>query len=124
DHFKKVNDTYGHPAGDEVLIRIAQAVRPVVRNEDVFARYGGEEFAVILRGVDLRGASSLAERLRATVEALTISTDRGPVRVTVSVGCASVGADFEMKPETMLATADARLYAAKRGGRNRVVAAG
>jgi diguanylate cyclase (GGDEF)-like protein len=120
DHFKKVNDTYGHPAGDEVLIRLAHAVRPIVRNEDVFARYGGEEFAVILRGVDINGAASLAERLRATVEAMTIPTERGSIHVTVSIGCASVGGAHDLKPEGMIAQADARLYRAKHAGRNRV----
>lgn len=122
DHFKRVNDTYGHPAGDEVLIRLSHAVRPVVRNEDVFARYGGEEFAVILRGVDIHGARSLAERLRQTIAALEIATERGVIRVTISVGCASVGGNFELTPEAMIGVADKRLYRAKHGGRNRVVA--
>lgn len=124
DHFKKVNDTFGHPAGDEVLIRIARSVLPAVRNEDVFARYGGEEFAVILRGVEIGGARALAERLRATVEALSIVTERGTIRVTVSLGCAATGGTKEMKPVTLLAMADARLYAAKHGGRNRVISEG
>lgn len=124
DHFKKINDTYGHPTGDEVLVRLAQAVRPIVRNEDVFARYGGEEFAVILRGIDITGAKSLAERLRQTAAALEIPSEQGVIRVTVSVGCASVRDTPEITPEALLAIADARLYAAKRAGRNRVVAEG
>jgi len=122
DHFKRVNDTYGHPAGDEVLIQIARVVSKVVRSEDVLARYGGEEFVVVLRDVGIVGAKSLGERLRETVERLTVSTDAGPVRVTVSVGCASVGLDYDMKPEALLGAADRRLYVAKHRGRNRVIA--
>lgn len=121
DHFKRVNDTYGHPAGDEVLIHLANAVRPIVRNEDVLARYGGEEFAVILRGVDIKGATALAERLRARVAALTVTTDRGAIRVTVSIGCAAGGGSPDVTPEELIGTADARLYRAKHAGRNRVV---
>jgi diguanylate cyclase (GGDEF)-like protein len=121
DHFKKVNDTYGHPVGDEVLIRLSRAVASMVRNEDVFARYGGEEFAVIVRGIGTAGAKSLGERLRAAVEALEIPNERGPIRVTISLGCASVSELPDFTPEALLRAADARLYAAKRGGRNRVV---
>jgi two-component system, cell cycle response regulator len=124
DHFKRVNDGYGHPAGDEVLIQIAKTVSRIVRNEDVLARYGGEEFVLILRDVGIIGAQRLGERLRETVEQLTVPTDAGPVRVTVSVGCASMGLDYDIKPELLLATADRRLYAAKHAGRNRVVANG
>ncbi len=65
DHFKKVNDTYGHPIGDLVLVEISKVVRREVRNEDVVARYGGEEFALILRGIDITGSRSVGERLRA-----------------------------------------------------------
>jgi diguanylate cyclase (GGDEF)-like protein len=122
DHFKRVNDTYGHPVGDEVLIEIARAVRRLVRNEDVFARYGGEEFALILRGIDIAGARAAGERLRAQVEKLTIDSDRGPVRVTISVGCASLATTSEPTTEALVQTADRRLYAGKHGGRNRVVA--
>ena len=124
DHFKRVNDTFGHQAGDEVLIHIARTASKVVRNEDVLSRYGGEEFVVILRDVGIIGAKSLGERLRETVERLTIPTDIGPVRVTVSVGCAAIGLDHDTKPEALLGAADRRLYVAKRGGRNRVVAEG
>ena len=122
DHFKRVNDTYGHPIGDEVLIEIARAVRRLVRNEDVFARYGGEEFALILRGIDIAGARSAGERLRSQVEKLTVASDRGPVQVTISVGCASFSTTPEPSTEALVQTADRRLYAAKNSGRNRVVA--
>ncbi len=121
DHFKRVNDTYGHPAGDAVLVALADTIRKMVRNEDVFARYGGEEFALILRGIDGVGAASVGERLRERVEAMRVATDSGPLAITISVGCASF-ADLEDKtPEALVSIADKRLYAAKHAGRNRVV---
>jgi len=122
DHFKKVNDSYGHPTGDEVLVEIAKATRRLVRNEDVFARYGGEEFALILRGIALDGAKVVGERLRERIASLAIETDQGPLKVTVSVGCSSVGSTPDPSAEALIAAADRRLYLAKRGGRNRVVA--
>jgi diguanylate cyclase (GGDEF)-like protein len=123
DHFKKVNDTYGHQIGDMVLIQIAQQVRNTVRNEDVFSRYGGEEFALVLRGIDIKGAGAVAERLRVKIAALQIATEKGPITVTVSAGCASLGTSNEQErtPEGLITTADRRLYAAKHAGRNRVV---
>ena len=123
DHFKRVNDTYGHPVGDEVLVEISKVTRRLVRNEDVFARYGGEEFALILRGIALDGARVVGERLREKIAELSVSTDKGPLQVTVSVGCASFGTTTEQTAEAMVQSADKRLYVAKRGGRNRVVAA-
>jgi two-component system cell cycle response regulator len=121
DHFKKVNDTYGHPVGDEVLVELSKATRRLVRNEDLFARYGGEEFALILRGIPLDGARVVGERLRERIAEVSIATDKGPLRVTVSVGCASAGTTEDPTAEALLQAADRRLYAAKRGGRNRVV---
>jgi diguanylate cyclase (GGDEF)-like protein len=122
DHFKRVNDTFGHPVGDEVLIEIARCVRRLVRNEDVFARYGGEEFALILRGIDITGGRAAGERLRAQVEKLRIASERGPVAVTISVGCSSLATTSDATTEALIQTADRRLYAAKNSGRNRVVA--
>jgi two-component system cell cycle response regulator len=124
DHFKKVNDTYGHPVGDEVLVEISKAARRLVRNEDVFARYGGEEFALILRGIALDGAKIVGERLRERIQSLSVETDKGHLTVTVSVGCASFATLTDPTAETLVQTADKRLYAAKHGGRNRVVAEG
>jgi two-component system, cell cycle response regulator len=121
DHFKKVNDTYGHQAGDAVLIQIATVVRATVRSEDVFARYGGEEFALVLRGIDIEGAGAVADRLRERIAALSITTERGPLKVTVSAGCASLLTNEEKTPEGLIATADRRLYGAKHAGRNRVM---
>jgi two-component system cell cycle response regulator len=124
DHFKRVNDTHGHPVGDEVLVEIAKATKRLVRNEDVFARYGGEEFALILRGIALEGARVVGERLRERIAALSLQTDQGPLSVTVSVGCASFGSTPDPSAENLVQTADRRLYVAKRSGRNRVVADG
>jgi two-component system cell cycle response regulator len=124
DHFKRVNDTHGHPVGDEVLVEISKATRRLVRNEDVFARYGGEEFALILRGIALDGARVVGERLRERIAELAVTTDKGPLKVTVSVGCASFASTQDATAETLVQLADKRLYVAKRGGRNRVVADG
>jgi diguanylate cyclase (GGDEF)-like protein len=124
DHFKRVNDTYGHPAGDAVLVALADTIRNMIRNEDVFARYGGEEFALILRGIDCVGAHTVSERLRERVEALRVPTDAGELRVTVSVGCSSFAELEEKTPEALVSTADKRLYAAKHAGRNRVISEG
>jgi two-component system, cell cycle response regulator len=123
DHFKKVNDTYQHPVGDQVLVQIAAIVRREVRNEDVFARYGGEEFALVLRGIDIAGARTVGDRLRLKVSQNRIPLDQGELVVTVSAGCASLTTLVDQTPEAMILASDQRLYAAKRGGRNRVVAA-
>jgi diguanylate cyclase (GGDEF)-like protein len=122
DHFKKVNDTYGHPVGDQVLVQIANTVRREVRNEDVFARYGGEEFALVLRGIDIVGAKAVGERLRLKVSQFRIPIEQGEFGVTISVGCASLATLSDQTPESLILVSDQRLYAAKRGGRNRVVA--
>jgi len=124
DHFKKVNDTYGHQAGDAVLVGLASAIRSMIRNEDVFARYGGEEFALILRGIDGVGAGAVGERLRERVEAMRVPHEGKVLSVTVSVGCSSFAELDEKTPEALVGTADKRLYTAKRTGRNRVVSQG
>ena len=124
DHFKRVNDTFGHPVGDEVLVEISKATRRLVRNEDVFARYGGEEFALILRGIALEGAKAVGERLRERIASLSLKADQGPLVVTVSVGCASFATTPDQTAEALVQLADKRLYLAKHGGRNRVVAEG
>lgn len=124
DHFKRVNDTHGHQAGDAVLVSLANTIRNMVRNEDVFARYGGEEFALILRGIDGAGANTVGERLRERVEAMRVPFEGKVLTITVSVGCSSF-ADLEEKtPEALVSSADKRLYAAKHAGRNRVVSVG
>jgi diguanylate cyclase (GGDEF)-like protein len=122
DHFKRVNDTYGHQVGDLVLSEVAKLSMRSLRTEDVFARFGGEEFAVILRGISLAGAKKLGERLRISLENNPILADKQAVPVTLSGGCASLGCTETRTPEEMIRIADRRLYLAKAQGRNRVVA--
>lgn len=124
DHFKKVNDTHGHPAGDAVLVAVANAVRGELRAEDMLCRYGGEEFAIVLRGIDLLGASKMAERIRVTVATLDIEHEGKVLRATMSVGCSTRSELEEPTREDLIAVADRRLYEAKHSGRNRVVSAG
>ncbi|HET7539888.1 MAG TPA: GGDEF domain-containing protein [Polyangiaceae bacterium] len=122
DHFKRVNDTYGHPAGDEVLRHLAGIATRALRTEDVFARFGGEEFAVILRGASTRGAGRLAERLREALSQQPALYEGQPITTTLSAGCAALSCCATPSPDEVIAIADRRLYAAKQGGRNRVVA--
>ncbi len=121
DHFKRINDTHGHLAGDYALSTLAKVVSDTIRQEDVFARYGGEEFAVICRGIDLGGASAFGERIRRCVDGQAFVYNGVDIKVTVSVGVAAV-ADVGMKePSELIGAADDALYQAKRQGRNRVV---
>ena len=122
DHFKRVNDTYGHPAGDEILRHLGAIAQRALRTEDVFARFGGEEFAVIVRGASTRGAGRLAERLREALQQQNAVHDGQEVPVTLSAGCAALSCCATPTPEEVVAVADRRLYAAKQAGRNRVVA--
>ncbi len=120
DHFKRVNDTHGHLAGDAVLVNLAAVLTRAVRNEDVVARFGGEEFAVILRAISLEPAMQLAERLRKTVETVPTPFHDKPLSATVSIGVASYPTtEFESVDEFVEA-ADKALYRAKHDGRNRV----
>ncbi len=120
DHFKRVNDTFGHLAGDFVLRKLAEIAQATVRTEDVFARYGGEEFVVILRGVDLAGAARAGERLRGAISAASPAVSGKLIPVTISVGAASLACGSRHSGEELVAIADRRLYAAKHAGRNRV----
>lgn len=121
DHFKQVNDTRGHQAGDAVIRHVAQVTASQLRSEDVFARYGGEEFVVLLRGIDVRGAVRVAERVRANVEVLSARFDGGLISVTVSGGAAALSDGGDRSGSALVGRADERLYAAKRAGRNRIV---
>lgn len=122
DHFKKVNDRYGHGAGDDVLREVARRIQATVREIDVPARYGGEEFAVLLPETDLATARDVAERIRLTVMDAPIHTRQGPVAVTLSAGVAVLDrGDGDLG--TLLEAADAALYQAKSAGRNRVAVA-
>ncbi len=124
DHFKRVNDTYGHPAGDLVLKRASEACKRALRQEDVFARFGGEEFGVVLRGIELRGAARLGERLRQAVAHEVIEYEGERIQVTLSAGAASLACCTTPTTEDLIAVADRRLYAAKEQGRNRVASEG
>jgi two-component system cell cycle response regulator len=120
DHFKKINDGLGHPAGDQVLITLAQLLTAAIRTEDLLARYGGEEFAILCRGTAIGQASILAQRLRASVESHLFEYRDERISVTISVG---VGACLKAtaNAQQLIVDADAALYEAKRSGRNRVV---
>jgi len=123
DHFKKLNDTFGHPAGDAALKHAALTLGRRIRKNDVSARYGGEEFTVILDGADLATAVELAERVRETLEKGQIVFEGARLSVTASLGLAVWPGDAR-EPAALLAAADRALYAAKQAGRNRVVPAG
>lgn len=120
DHFKKINDAYGHPVGDAVLKGVADKIRKTIRNIDISARYGGEEFAVILIGTDERGAMNMAERLRKAVMNKTFSADKNTFNVTISIGISTYTKGIKRKEE-LIEKADKALYQAKRGGRNRSI---
>ncbi|MBL9016639.1 MAG: diguanylate cyclase [Myxococcales bacterium] len=120
DHFKKVNDGYGHPIGDEVLRRVARVLQEVPRKIDVPARYGGEEFAVLLDNVDVAQAKAVAERIRIEISKVVVETEKGPLSVTESVGVAAFPEDGRDRA-TLIERADLALYHAKHTGRNRVV---
>lgn len=118
DHFKSINDTYGHLAGDEVLIEVSQRLRTSLRGDEVFARYGGDEFSVLLPDTDLATAQQVAERLRAVVSETNVRTQRAEVSVTVNVGAACADAKSEISPADLIEESDKQLYAAKLARRN------
>ena len=120
DHFKRVNDTYGHQAGDRVLARLGALVADMKRFSDRFCRYGGEEFALLLPQTSLSNAVILAERIRARVEATRFEHEERAIPVTISIGAAEVAEPLDSH-EDLVKLADERLYEAKRGGRNRTV---
>ena len=117
DHFKKVNDTYGHPVGDLVLKGVSKIIREEIREMDVPARYGGEEFAVLLPATETEGAKNIAERLRKSVMGKTFSADGRSLHVTVSIGIATALIDAKSKEE-LIEKSDQALYYAKHNGRN------
>lgn len=124
DHFKKVNDTFGHRTGDDVLRSVSDVVRKMIRTEDSLSRYGGEEFAIIAQGTDVEGGLILAERVRKKVSQTQIATQATgsiEIRVTVSLGVATVGPGVEISPEKLIEEADKNLYKAKENGRNQTV---
>lgn len=122
DHFKKINDTYGHPAGDYVLSRLAALVSETIRTEDIFARYGGEEFVILLRETEEEKSYALAERIRQLVETSKFEFNQQQMKVTISVGVASLRDREFVDVDEFIGAADTLLYKAKNGGRNRVEA--
>jgi diguanylate cyclase (GGDEF)-like protein len=120
DHFKKINDSYSHATGDQVLVDFAQELRKKTRDIDIIGRYGGEEFVVILPSTPQKDAAELAERLRHQIEEkITPATADEKMMITVSIGVASLDEEIHSL-ESLLDTADTALYEAKRSGRNRV----
>jgi two-component system, cell cycle response regulator len=121
DHFKKINDTHGHAAGDEVLKKVAEAVQGLIRAEDFFARIGGEEFALLTRNEGLDSLKILGERIRALIEELSIETDGKTLKVSISVGVSFMGEEGQpLEKKTLYSQADSALYKAKNSGRNKV----
>jgi two-component system, cell cycle response regulator len=120
DHFKNINDTHGHLAGDQVLREIVALTQQHLRPGEVFARYGGEEFALLMPGADLRGAAALAEEIRAEVAAHVFAFEGQTSSMTISAGVAQADEDTR-SADDLIRSADEQLYAAKRGGRNRVI---
>jgi two-component system, cell cycle response regulator len=121
DFFKRINDGFGHLAGDAVLKRLAQITMGTLRQEDIFARYGGEEFAILCRGVKLQHAGVLGERLRSGVEQSLFEYEGRRIPVTISIGVAAYPNIPIEAPQQLIAAADEALYEAKRCGRNRVL---
>ncbi len=119
DHFKRVNDVFGHAGGDVVLKAFAAELQKILRKSDLLGRIGGEEFGVLLRFTDLPSATRLAEKLRARVSAMEIPFEGNAVRITVSIGI-SVQKPAEDSLDTLMSRADSAMYAAKKAGRDRV----
>ncbi|MBK8012784.1 MAG: diguanylate cyclase [Deltaproteobacteria bacterium] len=123
DFFKKINDTYGHGVGDQVLRETARRLRSLLSESDIVGRYGGEEFSIVLVEPSVPVAQATAERLRRSIADRPVDTDKGPVGVTISVGFAASDSRHLLEVEEMLEAADGALYRAKAGGRNQVVIA-
>jgi diguanylate cyclase (GGDEF)-like protein len=124
DNFKLINDTHGHPAGDEVLRQVAGRLAGRLRGHDLLGRYGGEEFCVVAPDTDTGGALTLAESLRETIASAPFATEQGELPVTVSIGISHSPSNIRRQLKEVLIEADAALYSAKHTGRNRVVCFG
>jgi len=120
DYFKKVNDTYGHKAGDEALVAVARILVNMTRTEDTAARIGGEEFAILLPDTNRLGAAVLAERIRSAIERERVVLAERVVPITISIGVASFATELVDTVDQLLSIADQRLYLAKKNGRNRI----
>jgi diguanylate cyclase (GGDEF)-like protein len=122
DHFKKVNDTYGHPAGDDVIKALGEIIKKATRETDIPGRYGGEEFAIILPDTPIANVEFVAERIRRLVEKLVVVHDEIEISFTISLGVAGFSTKYKSQTQ-WLEAADKALYKAKQSGRNRVVLA-
>jgi len=120
DHFKEINDNYGHLAGDHILRQLAATVKSRIRREDILARYGGEEFAIVLPELDRDNAITFAEKIRILIENSVFEFEETRIPLTVSVGVSILSAEAD-SPETLIKFADDNLYRAKDEGRNRVI---
>ncbi len=120
DHFKNINDTYGHQAGDFILSRTAILAKSIVRNEDILARIGGEEFAIILKAANAEGTLVLAERLRRLIDETEFDFEGNKIHITVSIGLTALSGENFSSWETMFKLADTLLYKSKNSGRNKV----
>jgi diguanylate cyclase (GGDEF)-like protein len=122
DHFKKINDTYGHPVGDLAIKALAEVCSNALRPHDILARYGGEEFVLTLPHTPADGARTVAERIREQVQKLEVPSDQGMVRFTVSIGVSTYASGEAF--DQIVERADKALYVSKQSGRNRVTVAG
>lgn len=120
DHFKNINDSYGHPAGDEVIRQTAAAVKSCIRDIDIAGRYGGEEFTIVLGDTDVEGALVVAERIRTKIQELTVHYEAFAIQFTVSLGIALLTSDMSTRT-VWIDSADKALYQAKNNGRNNSV---
>lgn len=120
DHFKRINDTFGHTAGDYVLKELAAQINAIKRQEDLFARYGGEEFVLLLRDTEKDTAIAIADKLRSRVEDIEFIFEGHRMPVTISAGITTFTSDNYKNVDTFFRAADTQLYRAKRAGRNRV----
>lgn len=120
DHFKNINDTYGHLMGDRVMIETSQVLRGALREEDILIRYGGEEFLVVLPGADLNIGASTADRIRRLIEDMVITDEHNKLTVTASMGVSAIPRAFTDNELQLIKAADDALYQAKAAGRNRV----
>jgi len=123
DHFKKLNDNYGHSFGDIVIKEVAAIILSHIRREDIAARYGGEEFSVVLRYIKLEIAVKIAERIRQTIELKVFDFEGTSVRTSISTGVVQLKPEIDLVPQDLIKRADDALYEAKKTGRNKVVKA-
>ena len=119
DHFKKINDSYGHQAGDAILQQVARTIRDSARDSDICCRYGGEEFVIILQNTKARNAETLAERIHRRIEKISFKSEAITQPITVSIGISSTNRRCSLPPRDLIEEADQALYLAKEKGRNR-----